>query len=249
GNEVVIEEFMEGEEASVIVVTDGNSYVMLPSSQDHKRVNDNDEGLNTGGMGAYAPAPVVTDELLSRVETDIIIPTLNGMAREGCPYRGFLYAGLMVSAGRPKVVEFNCRLGDPETQVILPVYPGDFLELIEAAMESRLSGFETEEPRDNAAIVILAAAGYPGSYEKGKEIMGLDSPDLPDSVHVIHAGTKRENEKLITAGGRVLGLVGQGEDLQAAIDMAYRAAEIVHFESAHYRRDIGKKGLAKLERV
>jgi phosphoribosylamine--glycine ligase len=248
GKEVVIEEYMEGEEASVIVVADGENYLMLPSSQDHKRINDNDQGLNTGGMGAYAPAPVVTSDILSRTESEIIIPTLQGMIKEGSPYKGFLYAGLMISSGRPRVVEFNCRLGDPETQVILPVYNGDFLELITAALEHRLDGFRPPESNSCAAIVVMAAGGYPGKYGKGYPITGLDSSRLPRSSHVIHAGTKIENGQIVTSGGRVLGIVGEGADLCAAIDTAYIAVECISFEKAHFRKDIGQKGLTRLEK-
>jgi phosphoribosylamine--glycine ligase len=249
GREVVIEEFMQGEEASVIVIADGRDYIMLPSSQDHKRIFDDDEGLNTGGMGAYAPAPVVTGEVLSRVETEIIRPTLEGMIQEGCPYRGFLYAGLMITSDGPRVVEYNCRLGDPEAQVILPVYNGDLLEAIEAALAGELGSFKAAEPGSSAAVVVVAAGGYPGKYDKGMEISGLDSPDIPDGAHVIHAGTKRENGKIVTSGGRVLGLVGRGNDLQAAIDTAYNAVKCIHFDKQHYRKDIGKKGLARLEQT
>jgi phosphoribosylamine--glycine ligase len=248
GAEVVIEEFMEGEEASIIVVADGKNYVMLPSSQDHKRINDNDEGLNTGGMGAYSPAPVATKEILSQAESQVIAPTLAGMEKEGCPYKGVLYAGLMLTSSGIKVVEFNCRLGDPETQVILPVYNGDLLDLIETSLEDGLADYPSNEPNSCAAVVVMAAGGYPGSYEKGIEITGLEASKLPESAHVIHAGTKRSDNRIVTSGGRVLGAVGEGPDLRTAIDTAYKTIDCISFNQAHYRKDIGKKGLARTEK-
>jgi phosphoribosylamine--glycine ligase len=170
------------------------------------------------------------------------------MQKEGCPYRGFLYAGLMISDGKPRVVEFNCRLGDPEAQVILPVYKGDLLDLIEAAMGNRLSGYETQPSDISASVVVMAAGGYPGTYPRGQVISGLDSHDMPEHAHVIHAGTKRENGNIVTSGGRVLGVVGQGTNLMSAIYTAYSAVKCISFENAHYRKDIGKKGLARLEK-
>ncbi|MBF0433564.1 MAG: phosphoribosylamine--glycine ligase [Fibrobacteria bacterium] len=247
GKEVVIEECMVGEEASILAVCDGNDYVLLSSSQDHKRVNDNDEGLNTGGMGAYSPAPVVTSELLSKVEEEIIKPTLEGMKQEGCPYKGVLYAGIMDTETGPRVVEYNCRLGDPEAQVVLPMYKGDILDLVEASISGQLSDFETKAPEGNACIVVMAAGGYPGSYKKDVVIEGLDSSDMPANAHVIHAGTTEKEGKIVTSGGRVLGLVGQGASLKEAIDTAYQAVSCISFTNAHYRKDIGKKGLSRLE--
>jgi phosphoribosylamine--glycine ligase len=246
GSEVVMEEFMEGEEASVFVLTDGKAFVILPTAQDHKRIGDGDTGPNTGGMGAYAPAPIMTPALLEETSRTIIVPTLEGMRREGMPYQGILFVGLMMTPQGPKVVEYNCRFGDPETQVILPILQEDLLDLILASLESSLGDLRVAPPLDWAAVVVMASRGYPGSYETGIPITGLDQvTSLPHS-HAIHAGTKRMQEKLVTAGGRVLGMVGQGTTLSAAIAAAYAGADKVTFPGAHIRKDIGKKGLARL---
>ena len=248
GKTVVIEEFMEGEEASLFAVCDGKDYVLLSSAQDHKRVFDGDKGPNTGGMGAYTPAPVVTPEILSAVKSQIIEPTLKGMAAEGSPYTGVLYVGIMVTKNGPKVVEYNCRLGDPECQVVLPVYDGDLLALFDAAEKGELRNFDAPaSPKMSAAIVVMASAGYPGSYEKGKEISGIEDAEATGAM-VVHAGTKMADGKLLTNGGRVLGVVGTGKDLQAALDKAYEACGKIRFEGAFYRKDIGQKGLAKCKK-
>ena len=248
GKTVVIEEFMEGEEASLFAVCDGKDYVLLSSAQDHKRVFDGDKGPNTGGMGAYTPAPVVTPEILSAVKSQIIEPTLKGMAAEGSPYTGVLYVGIMVTKNGPKVVEYNCRLGDPECQVVLPVYDGDLLALFDAAEKGELRNFDAPaSPKMSAAIVVMASAGYPGSYEKGKEIFGIEDAEATGAM-VVHAGTKMADGKLLTNGGRVLGVVGTGKDLQAALDKAYEACGKIRFEGAFYRKDIGQKGLARCKK-
>ena len=248
GKTVVIEEFMEGEEASLFAVCDGKDYVLLSSAQDHKRVFDGDKGPNTGGMGAYTPAPVVTPEILSAVKSQIIEPTLKGMAAEGSPYTGVLYVGIMVTKNGPKVVEYNCRLGDPECQVVLPVYDGDLLALFDAAEKGELRNFNAPaSPKMSAAIVVMASAGYPGSYEKGKEISGIEDAEATGAM-VVHAGTKMADGKLLTNGGRVLGVVGTGKDLQAALDKAYEACGKIRFEGAFYRKDIGQKGLARCKK-
>ncbi len=246
GKTVVIEEFMEGEEASIFVVCDGKDYVILTSAQDHKRVFDDDKGPNTGGMGAYAPAPVVTDELLAEVKAKIIEPTLKGMAAEGKPYTGVLYVGIMVTSKGPKVVEYNCRLGDPECQIVLPLYDGDVLELFDAAEKGEIAKLGTPKPpKGSAAIIVLASAGYPGSYEKGKVVTGIDAAEAK-GVSVLHAGTKMADGKLVTNGGRVFGVVASGATLQDALDTAYAGAAEVKFDGVFYRKDIGKKGLARL---
>lgn len=248
GKTVVIEEFMEGEEASLFAVCDGKDYVLLFSAQDHKRVFDGDKGPNTGGMGAYTPAPVVTPEILSAVKSQIIEPTLKGMAAEGSPYTGVLYVGIMVTKNGPKVVEYNCRLGDPECQVVLPVYDGDLLALFDAAEKGELRNFDAPaSPKMSAAIVVMASEGYPGSYEKGKEIFGIEDAEAT-GVMVVHAGTKMQDGRLVSAGGRVLGVVGTGKDLQAALDKAYEACGKIRFEGAFYRKDIGQKGLARCKK-
>lgn len=248
GSEVVMEEFMEGEEASVFVLTDGEAFVVLPTAQDHKRIGDGDAGPNTGGMGAYSPAPLMTPELLEETSRTIIAPTLKGMRQEGYPYKGILFVGLMVTPKGPKVVEYNCRLGDPETQVILPILKEDFLQLVLASLDGGLGRLKVSAPEEWAAVVVMASKGYPGAYETGLPISGLERiRDLPRS-HAIHAGTKRLQGKLVTAGGRVLGMVGQGGTLREAIDAAYAGVALAAFPGAQFRTDIGRKGLARLVR-
>ena len=242
GDEVVIEAFMEGEEASVFALTDGEHYVLMSPAQDHKRIGEGDTGPNTGGMGAYAPAPVVTGSLLTRVCREIIEPTLAGMAAEGHPYRGILYCGLMVTAEGPKVVEFNCRLGDPEAQVVLPMLEGDLVAVFQKLAEGRLREVSLRTRAGAAACVVLASGGYPGSYEKGFPIHGLDEAAGEDVV-VFHAGTRRDGDQVVTAGGRVLGVTALGDDLAEALAKAYVAVEAIRFEGRQYRRDIGRKGL------
>lgn len=245
GKTVVIEEFMEGEEASIFAVSDGKDYVVLSSAQDHKRIFDGDKGPNTGGMGAYAPAPIVTASLLTEVKTKIIEPTLAGMAAEGMPYTGVLYVGIMVTSEGPKVVEYNCRLGDPECQVVLPLYGGDVLELFDAAEKGELAKLVKPEAKaGSAAVVVLAEAGYPGHYEKGKAVTGIEAAKAK-GANVLHAGTKLENGKLVTSGGRVFGVTGEGKTLKEALDVAYAGAAEVKFDGVFYRKDIGRKGLAK----
>jgi phosphoribosylamine--glycine ligase len=246
GSEVVMEEFMEGEEASVFALTDGEAFVVLPTAQDHKRIGDGDTGPNTGGMGAYAPAPLMTRELLEETARLVIKPTLDGMRREGMPYRGILYVGLMVTRQGPKVVEFNCRFGDPETQVVLPILQEDLLDLILASLDGTLGQRTVAPPREWSAVVVMASKGYPGPYETGIPIDGLETVSQVPGAHAIHAGTKRLNGKLVSAGGRVLGMVGQGPSLQEAIRIAYAGAGKVGFAGARFRGDIGKKGLARL---
>lgn len=245
GREVVIEEFMDGEEASVFAVCDGERYVLLPTAQDHKRAYDDDRGPNTGGMGAYSPAPAMTPELLDRTRKEIIEPTLRGMREEGCPYKGVLYVGLMLTSKGPKVVEFNCRLGDPETQCVLPVYDGDLAKLFLDAAKGTIdpSTDAGGKVRGSAAVVVLASGGYPGAYRNGLRIEGLEAAESVPGVQVLHAGTRLQDGILSTAGGRVLGVTGRGADLREALDAAYAGVERIRFEGMHYRKDIGKKGL------
>jgi len=245
GKTVVIEEFMEGEEASVFAVCDGKDYVVLAPAQDHKRVFDNDLGPNTGGMGAYAPAPVMTDALMAQVCREVIEPTLKGMQAEGIPYTGVLFVGVMVTPQGPKVVEYNCRFGDPETQVVLPLYDGDVLQLLLAASQGAIATLPPpRKPKGSAAVIVLASAGYPGSYEVGKAVHGIEKAEST-GAQVLHAGTKRSNGVLQSAGGRVFGVVGSGDTLKAALDQAYAGAGEVSFEGCFYRKDIGKRGLEK----
>lgn len=245
GKTVVIEEFMDGEEASVFAVCDGKDYVVLAAAQDHKRVFDEDKGPNTGGMGAYAPAPVITESLMATIRQTIIEPTLQGMQAEGIPYTGTLFVGIMVTKLGPKVVEYNCRFGDPETQVVLPLYAGDVLDLFYKAAVGRIAELPPVGNKpESAAVVVIASAGYPGSYESGKVVTGLEKAEST-GAKVLHAGTKISDKGLVTAGGRVFGVVGKGSSLQAALDQAYAGVAEVQFEGAFHRKDIGKKGLAK----
>jgi phosphoribosylamine---glycine ligase len=243
GNQVVVEEFLEGEEASFLAFTDGATVVPLPSSQDHKAVFDQDRGPNTGGMGAYSPAPVVTEAVHRKVMERVMVPTVRGMAAEGHPYRGVLYAGLMIHDGEPRVLEFNARLGDPEAQPLLVRMASDLVPVLEAALEGRLHEAEIAWRPDPAVCVVMAAAGYPGPYEKGRPIAGLQAAARLKDVAVFHAGTALHGGRVVTAGGRVLGVTAWGKDLAAAIALAYRAAEKIRWEGVHFRTDIGRKAL------
>jgi phosphoribosylamine--glycine ligase len=242
GARVVIEECLQGEEASFIVVADGAHALSLATSQDHKRLRDGDAGPNTGGMGAYSPAPVVTPQVHARVMREIIQPTLAGMAADGVPYTGFLYAGLMIDkAGNPKTLEFNCRLGDPETQPILMRLKSDLLALLEAALNGRLEGAQAEWDRRCALGVVLAAHGYPEEPRKGDRIEGLPRP--ADDCRVFHAGTRGEGGAIVTSGGRVLCVTALGDNLRAARSRAYDAVGQIRFDGMQYRKDIGHRGL------
>ncbi|MBI5472928.1 MAG: phosphoribosylamine--glycine ligase [Ignavibacteriae bacterium] len=247
GNRIIVEEFLEGEEASMFAICDGANFVTLATAQDHKRVFDGDRGKNTGGMGAYAPAAIVTQDILHDVEERIIRPTLRGMALEGRPYKGCLFVGLMITAAGPNVVEYNCRFGDPETQVVLPLYPGDILELFEAACENALGALRepsfNHSTRNAAVCVVLASQGYPDEYPTGIEIQGLDELSGLNNVMAFHAGTKLFNGALVTAGGRVLGITAVKNNLLDAIHDAYQAVNHVSFAGMQYRRDIGRKAL------
>ncbi len=246
GNKVVIEEKLVGEEASYIVITDGYNFKALPTSQDHKRLLDNDEGPNTGGMGAYSPTPLIDEELRKKIEEKVIAPVLKTLEKEGHPYLGFLYAGLMIIDKEPYVLEFNCRLGDPEAQVILPRVENDFLELVESALEGELGKIELREKKESAVCVVMASKGYPGKYEKGKKIEGLDKALEIPGVVVFHAGTKKVDGEFYTNGGRVLGVTALDKDIPSAIEKAYKAVSVIYFEGAHYRKDIGKKAFKYL---
>jgi len=248
GARVVIEEFLEGEEASFIVMADGAHALPLATSQDHKRLKDGDQGPNTGGMGAYSPAPVVTPQLHARVMREIIQPAITGMAKDGIPYSGFLYAGLMIDKkGNPKTLEFNCRLGDPETQPIMLRLKSDLLALIEHAIEGTLDRAEADWDRRSALCVVLAAANYPDEPRKGDEIGGL--PKATEDCHVFHAGTRLEvkpgGKRLVTNGGRVLGVTALGDSLKMAARRAYAATDAIRFEGMQYRKDIGHRALKK----
>ncbi len=245
GNEIVIEEFLTGEEVSFIVVAAGERHVPLATAQDHKRVGDGDTGPNTGGMGAYSPAPIITAELTARVERDIIRPTLAGLIADGTPYTGFLYAGLMIGPdGTPRVLEFNCRLGDPETQPILMRLNSDLIELLQATLAGEPDRRPLAWNPQPALGVVLAAGGYPGSYSKGEPIHGLDSP-LPAGVKVFHAGSAEHGGDIVTAGGRVLCVTALGEHVAAARKRAYDGVAKLHFSGMQFRGDIGSRAVAR----
>ncbi|HIE26521.1 TPA: phosphoribosylamine--glycine ligase [Candidatus Poribacteria bacterium] len=240
GDTVVIEEFLEGEEATFTALTDGETILPMVTSQDHKPVFDGDRGLNTGGMGAYSPAPVVTEEMHHKIMTEIIEPTIRGMANEGRMFVGILYAGLMIDAEGPKVLEFNCRLGDPEAQVILPRLGSDLIPALEACVNGTLNQVQLEWKPEPAVCVVMASGGYPQRYETGKIITGLMEAEAMDDVIVFHAGTATDKDgDFITNGGRVLGVTALGRDIKTAIDRAYEAVGKIHFDKVHYRRDIG----------
>jgi phosphoribosylamine--glycine ligase len=244
GARVVVEEFLQGEEASFIVMSDGTSALPLATSQDHKRLRDGDQGPNTGGMGAYSPAPVVTPKIHARVMREIIQPAIQGMAQDGVPYTGFLYAGLMIDrAGNPKALEFNCRLGDPETQPILLRLKSDLLELVERALAGTLSRVEAAWDRRAALGVVLAAHGYPDEPRKGDRIGGLPAP--AEDCRVFHAGTRLEGKELVTSGGRVLCVTALGDSVRMARTRAYEAVDRIRFDGMQYRTDIGHRALKR----
>ncbi|MDH3391791.1 MAG: phosphoribosylamine--glycine ligase [Desulfobulbaceae bacterium] len=241
GNRVVVEDFMTGEEASFLAFTDGKTVLPLPTSQDHKPIFDDDKGPNTGGMGAYSPAPVVTPALEKQVMNKIMIPTVKGMAKEGRPYKGVLYAGLMIKNGKARVVEFNCRFGDPEAQPLLMRLQTDLVDIIEAVLDGQLHKIKLNiDPRPTVCVV-MSSGGYPGSYEKGKVITGLAQAAKQESVVVFHAGTALKNKKIVTAGGRVLGITAIGSDLDDAIRKAYKTVAMIKWPGSFYRTDIGAK--------
>ena len=242
GDEVVIEERLAGQEASVLAFSDGRNLAMMPAAQDHKRIFDGDLGPNTGGMGAYAPAPVITAELLDEVRQTVMQPTLDGMRAERTPYIGILYAGLMLTADGIKVLEFNCRFGDPETQVILPLLASDLLQVFDACLDGTLDQVDVRWHDGAAATVVAASEGYPGSYPKNREITGLADAEALRDVAVFHAGTKLADDgRVLTNGGRVLAVTATGDDLAGALVRAYNGVEQIRFQGMHYRRDIGAK--------
>ncbi len=246
GHRVVIEEYLVGEEASFIALTDGKAILPLASSQDHKPVYDGDEGPNTGGMGAYSPAPVVTGEVNQRIVEKILRPVIQGMAEEGRPYKGVIYAGLMIHNGQPKVLEFNVRFGDPETQPVLMRMKGDIVPFLLACIEGTLSQCRIEWDDRASVCVVMASKGYPGNYEKGKIIKGLDEVSRLEDIFVFHAGTALMDGQTVTSGGRVLGVTGLGENIPKAIERTYQAVQKISWEGVHYRKDIGKKALCWL---
>jgi phosphoribosylamine--glycine ligase len=236
-SEIVIEEYLSGEELSLFAICDGEQYVLLTSSQDHKKVLDGDKGKNTGGMGAYAPAPLATPGLIDKVRREIIEPTIKAVAREAAPYKGVLYLGLMIDRHEIKVLEYNCRFGDPETEVVLPMLKSDLLPILLASAEGNLGGCKPEMHDGWAIDVVLASGGYPDSYEKGKIIQGLER--LPDDIIAFHAGTQVKDDKVITSGGRVLNIVARGQDFNKVKEYVYDQIKTVYFNKMYYRKDIG----------
>lgn len=246
GSEIVVEEFMTGPEVTVLAFTDGKTVKPMISSMDHKRANDNDEGLNTGGMGTIAPNPCYTDAFKAECMEKIFKPTIAAMQKEGRPFKGCLYFGLMLTPNGAKVVEYNCRFGDPETQVVLPLLETDLVDIMEAVWEEKLDQLDIKWSDKSCACVVIASGGYPEKYETGKEISGLDEKGQSPLAYVYHAGTKLENGKYYTAGGRVLGVTATGADLREALDKAYKAVDAITFEKAHHRNDIGQRALKAL---
>jgi phosphoribosylamine--glycine ligase len=245
GRQVVVEEFLEGEEASFLAFTDGRTIVPLASAQDHKAVFDDDRGPNTGGMGAYSPAPVVTAALHEKIMATVMRPAVEGMARQGCPYRGILYAGLMIRGEEIKVLEFNARFGDPETQPLLARLKSDLVPVLLDCARGGLAGIPLEWHDKAAVCVVMASGGYPGDYARGDEIRGLEAAARLPEVLVFHAGTAQKDGTVVTAGGRVLGVTGLGETVAAAIEHAYAGVRAISWEGAHYRSDIGRKALGR----
>lgn len=242
GARVLIEECMVGREVTVLCFCDGKTIRPMPASQDHKRVFDGDKGPNTGGMGAFAPSPLYTEEIAERTEKEILIPTLNAMNSEGFTFKGVLYVGLMLTKDGPKVVEYNARFGDPETQVVLPLLESDLFAIMRAVREERLAETDIRWKKGSAACIVLASGGYPEKYESGKLISGLEDAEAAGAT-VYHAGTKKTDAGYVTAGGRVLGVTALGDTLADAVHSAYAAAEKIHFEGAHMRRDIGSRDM------
>ncbi|MBN2018952.1 MAG: phosphoribosylamine--glycine ligase [Sedimentisphaerales bacterium] len=243
GDKIVVEDKLIGEEASILAFVDGRSIYVMESSQDHKPIGDGDTGPNTGGMGAYSPAPVVTDEMMSQIEREILVPVVDCMNRNETPYKGVLYAGIMVTAGGPRVLEFNVRFGDPETQPILMRLKSDLLEVCLAICEQKLEDITLEWDERPAVCVVMASGGYPGNYEKGKVITGIEKAEKLDNVVAFHAGTAMKDDKLVTAGGRVLGVTALGDTIAAARARAYEAVDKINFEGAYCRRDIADKAI------
>jgi len=243
GNEVVVEEYLDGQEISIHALADGKNFVLFPPAQDHKQIGENDTGKNTGGMGTIAPVPFVTPEALKDIETRVVRPTLRALAEHGASYTGILYPGLKMTSKGPKVLEFNARFGDPETQVYMRLLKTDLLDILEASTDGKLAGTNIEWKTGFAVNIVLASGGYPDTYKKGFPITGIEEAEKVEGVVVFHSGTSNQGESLITAGGRVLGVSAVGDTLQSALARAYEAVELIHFKGKYFRRDIGAKAL------
>lgn len=245
GNQVIIEECLTGQEVSFMVATDGKDFVTFLTSQDHKRVLDGDHGPNTGGIGAYAPVPFVDKILINKIEREIVAPVIKAMAKEGCPYQGILYPGLIITKDGPKVLEFNCRFGDPETQPLMMLLKTDLIDIFEAVFNKKVKNLKLAWYKGSSVCVVLTTKGYPGNYNKGKEIFGLEKLEKKKDIVVFYSGTAKDNGKITTHGGRVLGITAFGKNLKSALKKVYKniGKNGVHFSGMHYRTDIGKKGL------
>ena len=245
GKKIIIEEFLEGEEASILCFSDGKTIIPMESSQDHKRIFDGDKGPNTGGMGTYSPAPIVTNELLSKVQKMILEPSIKAMEKEGCLYKGVLYVGLMITKDGPKVLEYNARLGDPETQAVLPRMKTDLVDVMLAVIDGNLKKISLQWDKRPSACVVLASGGYPGKYESGLSIEGLDKAAKIKDTYVFHAGTSLAGCGIVTSGGRVLGVTSLGNSIKEAVENAYRAVSTIKFKGMHYRKDIGARAIKR----
>ena len=241
GNKIVIEDFLKGEEVSILAISDGKNFVTLLPSQDHKRIFDNDKGPNTGGMGAYAPTPIINDELNEKIEKEIIEPTINGMIKNKTPFKGCLYLGLMITDEGPKVLEYNCRFGDPEIQPVLSMLETDLYEILQASIDGNVDSIEILNKNGAACCVVMASGGYPGEYEKGKVIYGLEK--VPKDIIVFHAGTALKDGRIVTSGGRVLGVTGIGKNIKSAIDTTYSGVRNITWDKEYHRNDIGQKAI------
>jgi len=244
GSQVVIEEFLVGEEASILTFTDGKTIMPMVAAQDHKRVYDNDQGPNTGGMGAYAPAPVITAAVSAQVMREILQPTVDAMAREGCPYSGCLYLGLIMTTDGPKVIEFNARFGDPETQVVLPLLDSDLVTIMESCINGTLAEIQIKWKDAAAVCIVMAAGGYPAQYHNGAVISGIEDAEK-QGAYVFHAGTAIHDGQFVTMGGRVLGVTAIDTGIKRAVDKAYQAVENIKFNGMHYRKDIAHRAIRK----
>ncbi len=247
GNTIVVEDCLKGEEASFIAFTDGKTILPLPTSQDHKAIFENDKGPNTGGMGAYSPAPVVTPEISAYVMEHIMLPTVKGLASEGRPYKGMLYAGLMIDGDTINVLEFNCRFGDPEAQPLVMRIKSDLIDVLEASIDGNLDSINMEVDPRPTVCVVMAAGGYPGKYEKGLPIAGLEKAAQVDGVVVFHAGTAKKGNEVVSNGGRVLGVTAIGDDLKGAIELSYTAVDCISWDGCYCRRDIGAKAMKRFK--
>jgi len=243
GDKIIVEDKLLGQEASILAFVDSRNIYVMESSQDHKPIGENDTGANTGGMGAYSPAPVVTEDIMNQISREILVPVVDAMNRNGTPYKGILYAGLMLTAGGPRVLEFNVRFGDPETQPIIARLKSDLLEACLAVCEEKLDRVQLQWDQRPAVCVVMASGGYPGKYEKAKTITGIEQAEKPDEIMVFHAGTKRQDSSLITDGGRVLGVTALGNSIKQAKENAYLGVKKIHFENAYYRKDIADKAI------